>query len=101
MTKNLLRQGDVLLRRASISLPSDATTVQDKILARGETTGHSHRIEGQARVVRSGNGQLLVQVDGEAALVHEEHGRIDLEPGIYEVVGQREYDPVAERAVSD
>ena len=95
----LFRQGDVLLRQIS-GLPSGVEKVNDSVLARGEATGHSHRIEG-GRVFRTGNGQLLVQVEKEAELVHEEHRQITIPQGTYEVVRQIEYNPIAERQVSD
>jgi hypothetical protein len=96
----LLRQGDVLLKRVK-GIPSDAAETKDCVLARGEVTGHSHRIDG-ARVFRaSASNQLLVEVPQSAVLLHEEHGPVTVPKGTYEVVRQREYDPVAERTVSD
>ena len=95
----LLRQGDVLLKRID-GMPADAKGTNDSVLARGEATGHSHRIEG-GKVFRTGNGQLLVQVEEEAKLLHEEHGQITVPQGTYEVVRQVEYNPIAERQVSD
>jgi hypothetical protein len=101
----LIRQGDVLLRKVS-DFKGDGDRVfdevKDKILARGEVTGHSHRIEGKgSRVLRSSSGQLLVELSEPAQLVHEEHGIVELEAGRYEVVRQREYNPIEERLVSD
>lgn len=95
----LFRQGDILLRKVD-RLPADAKRIDDLVLARGEATGHSHRLEG-GRVFRTGNGQLLVQVEEEAKLVHEEHRQIQIPQGTYEVVRQTEYNPIAERQVSD
>ncbi|MDE2439055.1 MAG: hypothetical protein KGN01_06750 [Patescibacteria group bacterium] len=99
----MYRQGDVLLRKVSkIKGGKVYSEVKDKILARGEVTGHNHRIEGaKARVLRSASGQLLVELEEPAKLVHEEHGTIELEAGNYEVIRQREYDPIKERLVSD
>jgi hypothetical protein len=95
----LLRQGDVLLKRVE-GIPSDAAETKDCVLARGEVTGHSHRLSG-ARVFRASSNQLLVEVPQSAVLLHEEHGPVTVPKGTYEVVRQREYDPVAERTVSD
>jgi hypothetical protein len=94
----MLRQGDVLLKPIE-KIPTEAKETTDNVLARGEATGHSHRIEG-ARVFRNGD-QLLLQVEQEAQLVHEEHGLIQVPRGDYEVVRQREYNPVMERQVTD
>ena len=71
-------------------------------MARGEVTGHAHRVEGDAVVFRDSESQhLFVRVMSEASVIHEEHKPIVLEKGIYEVVGQREYSPWGERRVSD
>ena len=95
------RQGDVFLRQIpKEKLPKDLQPVEDRILARGETTGHSHRMEG-GKVMRSGNGQLYVVVEEPTRLLHEEHGIQEVQEGVYEVVGQREYSPLNERRVSD
>lgn len=96
--KSKARQGDLFFRKVS-SLPASAKETNDNVLARGEVTGHSHRILG-AKVFRAGN-QLLVQVDKEAQVVHEEHAAFVLSPGIYTVVRQREYFPDTERLVID
>nr|WP_276977276.1 hypothetical protein [Ferrimicrobium acidiphilum] len=92
------RQGDLFFRKVS-SLPVGAHEINDNVLARGEVTGHSHRIL-NAKVFKSGS-QLLVQVDDEAQVVHEEHAAFILNPGIYTVTRQREYFPDTERLVSD
>lgn len=81
------------------ALPKGAVEVHDNVLARGEVTGHSHRIEG-AKVFRSGN-QLLVQVEELGRVVHEEHGSFEITPGIYEVVRQREFFPDVNRLIAD
>jgi hypothetical protein len=96
----IVRQGDVLLRSRS-SLPRGSRKTSDNVLARGETTGHSHRIEG-AKVYRSPSDRLLVVVEEEASLVHEEHKQLQIPKGIYEVIHQREYDPLQrQRTVLD
>ena len=101
MKMKLLRQGDVLLVRVDV-MPAlhGAVEEEDRILARGEATGHNHRITGPAKVLRSGQ-QLYVLAEQEAELVHEEHDTIRVPQGIWRVVRQREYDPTAERVVTD
>ncbi len=96
----IVRQGDVLLKSRS-SLPRGSRKISDEVLARGETTGHSHRIVG-AQVYRAPSDRLLVVVEGEASLVHEEHKHLQIPKGIYEVIHQREYDPLQhQRTVHD
>jgi hypothetical protein len=91
----LLRQGDVLLKLVP-RLPRGSKKVGDNVLARGETTGHSHRMMG-GEVYRTPSNQTLVLVRDEASLVHEEHKQIEVPKGIYRVIQQREYDPRAEQ----
>lgn len=97
------RQGDVGLVKVS-QLPNGARAVEarDIILAYGEVTGHSHAIRetNKARLWDAGAERFL-QVLEKTALEHEEHAPIDLDPGIYRVVIQREYAPQAIRRVQD
>lgn len=103
------RQGDVLLVRvdgipatARIDQPADGRVV----LAYGEVTGHAHAMAA-SRVCYfrdDGGGRTFIQVTGDepAGLSHEEHHTIPVEPGAYEVVRQREYEPKARpRAIAD
>ena len=63
------------------------------VLAEGEATGHAHAIaERDAREFRVGD-ERFVLVRSAAQLIHEEHATIDLPPGAYRVVIQREYEP--------
>jgi hypothetical protein len=82
------RQGDVVIRKLA---KTDAEDVQEhqSILARGEVTGHSHRLtDGGWRC----DGKTLVVITY-ALLEHEEHSTIRLLPGVYEIFRQRELDP--------
>lgn len=40
-----------------------------RIIARGEFSGHSHIITGDA-IVRNENGQILIDIEGEASIEH-------------------------------
>jgi hypothetical protein len=98
----LYRHGDVLI--ASVpSLPNQATKRSGTILARGEITGHSHRVQeiGAAQLYDF-NHQTFLEVKASlATLVHEEHKPIELPQGIYRVWMQREYTPAAIVQVRD
>ncbi len=96
MTKKL-RQGDVLLVKIE-SLPS-GTKDSDNILAYGEVSGHSHRING-ARVYAVAE-QKYVNVEQTATLEHEEHGTLQLEKGVYQVILQQEYSASGMQRVQD
>ena len=76
-------------------VPKQARKVRGElVLARGEVTGHAHRIvEGQAFLYRLATGILYLRVLSEfAKLYHEEHEDILLPKGDYEVRRQREWD---------
>ena len=88
------RQGDVSIMAVN-SVPKQARKVKGElVLARGEVTGHAHRIiEGQAFLYRLATGILYLRVLSEfAKLYHEEHEDIVLPKGDYEVRQQREWD---------
>ena len=88
------RHGDVLIA-AVAGIPQGAKERPDVILARGETTGHMHRVEVPATAeLWECKGQLYMKVIAESArLVHEEHNPIVIPRGIYRVWKQREYTP--------
>ena len=61
------------------------------VLAHGES-GHSHVIEDdEAELIQIGE-RMLLKLDRAATVVHEEHGPITLEPGIWEIGRVKEYD---------
>ena len=92
-----IRQGDVLLMKID-KLP-ETSVEKDNVLARGEATGHSHKIM-NGKVLQL-NSQQYVVVEKEAILEHEEHDNIEIPQGIYEVRIQREYNPIENRQVMD
>lgn len=98
------RQGDVLLVKVDC-VPNDAEAekIADKqiVLAHGEVTGHSHRISAEHASAYQWEGDRLIKVQEPTDLVHEEHSSINLDPGVYKVVIQREYTPSAIRKVVD
>ena len=98
----LWRHGDVLIARVE-AIPTSARQLPTTVLAHGEVTGHSHRVERPetAQVFRSGDFLYLSVTAEMAALVHEEHSRIELPRGVYKVWQQREYTPRAIVRVSD
>ena len=108
--KEQYRQGDVFLQAAAIpeTAKPHETAKDAVVLAHGEVTGHRHafysprvcffRETGSDGVARS-----FVRVSGDTPvpLQHEEHGSIDVPPGDWEVVIQREYHPEEIRPVMD
>ena len=72
------------------------------VLAYGEVTGHAHAIhETTTELYALKTGERYLLVGDLSRVVHEEHDTITLEPGIYEVVQQREYTPQGIRNVAD
>jgi hypothetical protein len=103
---NAYRQGDVSIIASSIELPKDAARIDgEPVLARGELTGHAHRIiQGQVKLYQVAAGILYLRVLSEfAKLYHEEHEDLILPRGDYEIRRQREFNWIGEevRNVSD
>ena len=108
----MFRQGDVLIEEVQ-SLPrGECTTVPREggrvILAHGEVTGHAHALTDQSAVLMSfkrpnpilndGRGatspleERYLSVGRQSTLSHEEHGPIELPPGKYRIMIQRQWD---------
>lgn len=106
--QNHVRQGDVLIERIA-ALPGNVTKLKREggrvILAHGEVTGHTHAISDPHAdlysAVDQGDVTFLEIRDAVAALQHDEHSTIALEPGVYRVTRQREYSPQEIRRVAD
>jgi hypothetical protein len=104
----MYRQGDVLIVPVD-SVPGTLDPIEREdgriILAHGEVTGHAHAIAAEsAALFRDPKLMavfLNVGADGPVALAHEEHDTIQLPPGNYQVIRQREYSPAGIRNVAD
>jgi hypothetical protein len=96
------RHGDVFIA-AVATIPDGAARRPGTVLAEGEATGHSHRIERPETVeLYEGGGMLYLRVVAESAtVIHQEHRPITLPRGTYRVWQQREYSPRAIRTVRD
>ena len=101
---NQPRQGDVLLDRVQ-SIPQNAKPMQNKILAYGEATGHTHRLaEGGAVLLETPDGEMYVDASKDTSVIHDKHTETPLAAGKFKVTRQREYDPVEadrQRRVAD
>ena len=98
-----IRQGDVYLVRADGVKPEGKKVRPQNgrlILAEGEATGHHHSVDAAVCDLFSGDKPVLV-VREPTTLDHQEHGAIEVEPGTYWVVRQREYTPQAIVRVRD
>lgn len=106
----IYRQGDIAIQKVKKAGGSFKKT-KSLVLAEGEVTGHKHKLIPASektvieyeKVLNDGLvTHLLNIVFAPAKVVHEEHDTITLDPGRYEVIRQREYDPVMyQRRVAD
>jgi len=97
----LWRQGDVFIAECA-AIPVAAVKQPDRVLAEGEISGHSHRIDdpAAANLYRHGAILYLEILREQAMVVHEEHGPVALPRGHYRVWRQREYRPSARSRVA-
>ncbi len=101
------RQGDIFFVKLESGLMlEDAKPIKTGVIARGEQTGHMHRVSpssfsaGAALVLLS-RSMYLRSPEAGATIVHEEHGTIQLPVGVYAVVNQQEFDGLRWRTVLD
>jgi len=88
MSNFTARQGDLLITKIN-ELPKGAKKLQTKIIVRGEATGHHHSLKGGDVFLKDDLMYLVLKETGQ--ITHQEHEIIELKPGIYGVVRQREY----------
>lgn len=96
------QQGDVLIKKVA-SIPKNTQKINPKngryILAEGEATGHTHAICDTEKVeMFEKDGRLWVGIKEEVEIKHEEHGKIKLPPGDFEISKVKEYDHFSEEA---
>lgn len=100
-----IQQGDVCLTKLA-SFPSGEKKVVAKrrcVLAEGEATGHAHVLEDEdAELIQIGE-RMLLSLQKAGTVVHQEHGAVTLEKGIWEIERVLEHDYFADmtRKVQD
>ena len=102
--RGLIRQGDLLLVPVEEIAPYARRVRSGRlVLAEGEATGHAHVVDDERASLHDLGGTWFLSVEaGEPVLlVHEEHGPLEVAPGLYEVRRQREYAPRQWRWVRD
>ena len=101
---NYVSQGDVNFHRVKKSNLANAKRIADGVIARGEVTGHSHRLEvlEAAELYEVETGKMMLHVgENGVSIVHEEHCPVMLPQGDYEITIDREYSDEGERPVVD
>jgi hypothetical protein len=97
----LFRHGDILIASTE-AIPAEAHLLPTTVLAYGEVTGHSHRVEdAQSAEIWEWSGLHFLKVSTATRVIHDEHHPIDLPSGIYRFWRQREYTPEAIRPIYD
>ncbi len=105
--KPFWRQGDIYFVTLDGEITStDTTLVKNGIIAKGETTGHAHRVSPSSMAAGAllslvGRSMFLRSPEAGTTIVHDEHGPIELPRGTYAVVPQREFDGLRWRQVLD
>lgn len=102
--KNIMSQGDVTFIPAK-EIPCGAKAIADGVIARGESTGHSHRLQTlESAELYAMEGKMFLKVGEEGvSIVHEEHSPVTLDPGNYEIHIDKAFDYSAQalRNVAD
>lgn len=101
---NQIRQGDVYLKPGEMP-EGKCKKIKAKrgrlILAEGEATGHHHSVSADVAELFDFGGKMALVVREPATLDHQEHAPIEVQPGTYWVIRQREYSPQEIRRVAD
>ncbi len=106
-TRPFWRQGDIYFVKLEQSPDlENAKPVKTGVIARGEQTGHMHRVSNSSLVdgavlTMLGPSMYLRSPEAGATIVHDEHGPLQLPAGLYAVVNQQEFDGLRWRAVID
>lgn len=98
--KNYYRHGDIMLKEVD-ALPLGKTTSHHTLtIALGEATGHHHSLfeirdveytKAPIEYLNLDDGRFLI-IHQPVLLRHQEHHELRIEPGIYEITEEREYD---------
>ncbi len=101
------RQGDIFfVKLAEEQNLGDAPVQKNGVIARGEQTGHAHRVAASSlaagAVLYLLGREMYLRAPAEGAVVvHDEHQPIQLPAGSYAVVNQQEFDGLRWRQVLD
>ncbi|WP_206602519.1 hypothetical protein [Cyanobacterium aponinum] len=91
----VIRQGDVLIIPLKKLSVKESVKLPNLTLAKGEVTGHSHRIsDGKAELYERSGILFLRVLSPTAKLQHEEHHALNIPKGDWMVRIQREYRPI-------
>lgn len=96
------QQGDVIVDPWKDTIPDKKNPIrsglQGLLIAKGEKTGHFHRVVGGAVMGFLCQNTIFFNVIDGANVIHEEHDQISLPAGLYCVRKVREYNHFEEEA---
>jgi len=101
MDKKNYRHGDVVIIPGNIPENAKSDSNTKVVLAYGEVTGHSHRIDNGALLFKFNNKTYLRVTEPFAVLKHEEHKALKIPQGEYEIKIQQDYEPDGWKKVVD
>lgn len=84
-------QGDIRLDPV-LEIPKTAKKIKTKVVAYGEVTGHHHRFENEGVDLYQDGKDMYLQVSVQSPFIHEEHKRKIIEPGLYKIENETEFD---------
>ena len=97
----MIRQGDLLFVKCDC-IPEGSVEQSDGVIARGESTGHAHRIaDHKQALLMLCAGVMYVKALRDTQIKHEEHHEVILPAGDWIVRRQREYQPDGWKQVAD
>lgn len=92
----LTRHGDVMLKPVTKKQGKLIHQSSSYVVAEGKSTGHRHTLstatKNGIRVFQDEAGVRYLDITGNARIRHKEHKELEVEPGIYQVVIEREHD---------
>lgn len=92
---NHYRQGDILIVQTTTMPTTDLKKVKSILVAEGSKTEHKHVLKSSSQMLlHEKEGARFVRIQKKAELVHDEHARIEIPAGDYEIRIQREFDLV-------
>lgn len=93
---NIYRHGDIDF--IPVTDPKVKETIEHEsfIVAEGEATGHHHRLTAalgaKVAVMKGFNNEMYIRISEPTPLSHEEHHTLTIQPGVYEIKNEREFD---------
>ena len=91
----VVRHGDLIITKLG-QKPIGVRKKKGKILAYGKFSGHSHQVIGSVQLYEPEQGSevgVIFETPEVITITHQEHKEITLDPGVYKVEFQRQYDP--------